>query len=576
MKTEIILDLTDVTAKKDSHLAIENSNQLTNLEDIRNGAGKPYATIEKNAFLLDGNKRILVEGLNQNIGYCSANLSNEAGMFENPIHLTINFDIYHTSAGITIVFGDDSYCNDLDITYWSDSKKVFESKYNPTSQIAYLDKNVVENYNKIEITFYSTNIPYRYLKIFDIIYGFEKVFSDAEIESANSDHSINILSSELRVSTLDFSIVDKSSNFNVVNPQGYYKDMQENQKVSVYEHLDDKKIFVGNFYLTEWSNPSVAKADFQAQDIIGVLDNYTYYGGLHKNVLAKTIIEKIMEIADITDYIIEDECADINISGYMPISTCREALQQILFIIGCACNTSGVESLRIYKPQNTVVDSFIEDNRKEVDTTEVELNQKITGIEFSLSNYALKEELKELAKGYLSGVTRVTFNKPIDPSSIVLTNCDLIEASYNYAIIVCNIDKEYKIHAFEYEETQTSMLIQRLTKENIKENILTVKENKLINSDNLTQIADRIFNLYNATYKTTVDIGGDTEQLGDFISVNTFNNFKLLGNITGISSDLKGGFKQNVTIDNAILKQGTTVYSYTGVYCGYVGIREGV
>lgn len=53
MKTEIILDLTDVTAKKDSNLTIENPNQVTNLEDIRNGTGNDYATMEKNAFLLD-------------------------------------------------------------------------------------------------------------------------------------------------------------------------------------------------------------------------------------------------------------------------------------------------------------------------------------------------------------------------------------------------------------------------------------------------------------------------------------------------------------------------------------------
>lgn len=503
-------------------------------------------------------------------------MSNNIGKFENPIHLVIDFDIYHTSAGITILFGDDSYCDDLDIIYWSDNEKIFEQKYYPQNQKAYLDKNVIENYNKIEIVFYSTNIPYRYLKILDIIYGFEKVFDDSEIESADSDHSINILSSELPVDTLDFSIIDKSSNFNVVNPQGYYKDMQENQKISVYEHLEDKTIFIGNFYLTGWSNPSVAKADFQAQDIVGVLDNYTFYGGLYKNTLAREIIEEIMQIVGINDYIIEEGCADINISGYIPICTCREALQQILFIIGAMCNTSGVESLKIYKPQKMRVKSFIEDNRKEVDTTNVELNQTITGIEFSLSNYTLKEELKEVSKGYLGGVTRITFTKPIEPTSVVLTNCNLIEVSYNYVIISSEIDKEYVIEAYEYEETQTNMLIQRLTKENIKESILTVQNNKLIDSSNITQISDRIFNLYNSTYKTVVDIGGDEERVGDFVSVNTFNDFKLLGNVTEMSIDLKNGFKQSITIDNAVLKQGTIEYPFTGIYCGYVGIREGV
>ena len=574
-RTEIKLDLTDVTAKKDSIISIENQNQVSNIDDVKKGISLNYATLEKNTFLLDGNERILSQDNYSNTGYCSVKMSNKDGRFEEPINLVLDFNSYHTSAGLTIIFGEESYCNDLYIKYYSDDKVIFESNYKPTSSNAYLDKNVIENYNKIEITFYSTNIPYRYLRILDIIYGFEKIFDEKEIENANTDHTINILSSELSVNTLDFSVIDRKSMFNVVNPQGYYKDIQENQKLSVYEYLDEKKIFIGNFYLTGWSNPSVAKADFQAQDIIGVLDNYTFYGGLYNNVTARTIIENIMETASINDFIIEEDCANVNISGYVPICTCREALQQILFIIGAVCNSSGVESIYIYKPQNAVVTSFIEDNRKEVDTTEVELHQTITGIEFSISNYTLKEELKELSKGYLSGVSRITFSKPIDPNSLVVTNCNLIEVSYNYAIVFCEIEKEYKLEAFEYEETQTSLLIQRLSKDNVKESVLKVNDIRLINMENITQIADRIFNLYNSTYKTTVDLRGENERVGDFVSVNTFNDARLLGNITQMSINLKDGFRQTITIDNAILKQGENEYYYVGqLITGEIGIRE--
>lgn len=576
-KTEIILDLTDVTAKKDSILSIDTVNQVSNLEDVIVGDSLDYATMEKNTFLLDGNERILSKEDYSKTGYCSKDISDENGNFETPIKLTIEFEGYHTSAGITIVFGDDSYCNNLDIKYYTDDEIIFENRYEPTSQNGYLAKNVIENYNKIEIIFYSTNIPYRYLKILDIIYGFEKVFNNEYIEDASTDHSINILSSELEINTLNFSVVDKESAFNIVNPQGYYKDMQENQKVSVYEYLNEKKIFIGNFYLTGWSNPSVAKADFEAHDLLGVLESYTFNGGMYSNKLSGDLIKEILNSANIDEYEIGSELLEIEINGYMPIGTCRSALQQVLFTIGAVCNTSGVETLKIYTPQKQRVSSFIEDTRKQIDTTKVELNQKISGIDFNLYSYDLKNELSEISKGYLDGVNKIQFMQPIEPMSIVSTNCTVIEVGYNYAIINSTLDNQYKLEANVYEETQTSKLIQRVTKENIKESILTIQDIKLINMNNIISIAERIFNHYNSTYKTTLDIGGNEERVGDFISVNTFNDYKLLGNITEIAIDLTGGFKQSVTIDNAILKQGTIEYSYTGnIYTGLVGIKEGV
>ena len=36
-RTEIKLDLTDVTAKKDSIISIENQNQVSNIDDVRQG-----------------------------------------------------------------------------------------------------------------------------------------------------------------------------------------------------------------------------------------------------------------------------------------------------------------------------------------------------------------------------------------------------------------------------------------------------------------------------------------------------------------------------------------------------------
>lgn len=571
--TKIVLDLVDTLALDDAKVSPSEINEVSNLEDLKDKVTN-YATLEKNTFILDGNQRILDEYIET--GYSSEQVSEENCMFKIPITLTIDFEkYYHTSAGITLIFGEDGYCNYLNAKYYSDDILLVDKDYYPTSSNAYLDFNVIENYNKIELTFYSMNLPYRFLKIKEIIYGIIKEFTDDDLSSGSTSHEVSVLSSELPINTLSFALIDEISDFNIVNPRGYYLDMQENQKVSVYQTLQGKDKFIGSFYLTKWSNSSTSQAEFEAQDIIGVLDNYTFNGGLYTDKNSGELISEILNIANIETYKIEDGLDTLSITGLIKISTCREALQQVLFAIGGICNTFGEETLRIHKTQNEIVKSAIENERKILESTSVELNEKISGLQITMHNFSLDStELKEISKGILDGTNKIEFNNPIQPSSIVATNCTVVEVDYNYAIITSSIDSEYILQAYEYVESKNVKTIQKVTKENLKENLATV-DSYLINTNNITSIAERLFNFYNASYKTTVEVVGGNEVPSDCVSVNTFDNNRLIGNVSSISYDLTGGFFGTFEIDNARLKEGYDEAYFSGqIYSNEESIRE--
>lgn len=578
VRTKMILDLIDLKAKGDSNIYSFEYNEISNPNELKKEFNPiNYATLEKNLFVLDGSKELLKkddfgDAINENVGFCSLSTSSDIdGYFSMPVNLEIEFSGYHTSAGITLDFGCEAYSDLLDIEYYRDDKLIYFNTYKPASNKAYLEVNTVENYNKIHLTFYKMNLGNRFLKIQGITYGFQKIFTSKDLMNANSNHEINILSSELSVNTLNFSVIDQEEKFNIVNPRGYYKDMQENQKVSVYEETDNSLKLIGNFYLTDWSNSSVAQADFEAQDLIGVLDNYKFYGGMYQKVKAGKLIDDIFGTIGVNDYVIDEELYKADITGYMPIMTCKEALQWILFKIGGVCSTDAVETAKIYKPKKYIVESKIEDERKILDSTKVELNEKVTGVEFAIYTYLVDtSEEKEIANGLLDGVNRIEFEEPVVAISISGHNCTVLERSYNYAIIECNSEEPFKLFAYKYIESKINITVSKKTKWDLKENIVSIDDVKIINKSDVDEIAERILEYYNGTYNTTIDALLEDEIVGKCISINTFNNNRLIGNITEIDRDLTTGNIATLKIDNAILKEGYTEY----YLCGY-GIYAG-
>jgi hypothetical protein len=217
----ISFGLVDVTAKQDSILTITDKQDFVNLDDLKEDdlVETKYGTCEKNQFALDGTFELMPDEL-QSMGLWSNSMSGEDGTFETPPVLNIDFTEPHSSMGLTFTFSKaNDYCNHLNIKYYdADDNLILAQDFRPDNYF-YVASSIIENYQRIVITFYSTNNPYRYLKLYSILYGADKIFDKDSLMSANLLEEVDLLSSELNINTLDFKVYSENDEFNIINPK---------------------------------------------------------------------------------------------------------------------------------------------------------------------------------------------------------------------------------------------------------------------------------------------------------------------------------------------------------------------
>lgn len=559
--TKILFGLYDLTAKNDSKLEIEDKKSFSNLYDLKNDTVTElkYATLEKNYFTLDGTKKLLSESSYNGIGLCTNSMSDENRNFEiNPV-LTINFTKYHSSNGITFYFSEDNYCNDLNIKFYRDNELLKDIDFQPDSNI-YFCSEIVQRYNKLIIIFKKTNNPYRYVKLINIVYGQNKIFEPSEIMSANILEEIDLLSNEISINTLDFSIFSKDESFNMLNPKGLFKLLQTRQMFKAYEVDGENEIDMGTFYLDEWKNETEAISNMKAIDLIGIMDKTTFYGGIYFDKPILDILDEIFTSAniDLEQYLeISEELANIKLSGYIPICTHREALQQVIFPIGAVADCSRSEKIKIYKINNYSECKEIDYKRKRQDSETVELSEIVTGVQVTAHEYTYNNSasIEELYNSELEiGEYLITFSEPV--YNISVTNGNLKEYTCNYAKIEVSSKSTVIINGYKYFHTTQvyESRIQGLV-DSDKENILQVTNATLINKEIAQEISDRILTYYQNSYNLSVDFRIKTETLGDTAVVDTLYNQKLKGVINKLDIDLTGGFIGSTTINGALYQE---------------------
>ncbi len=431
-KASIQFGLIDVTAKEDSSLVANNRQNFVDLNDLKKDDLEEikYGTLEKNQFALDGSFELMPENL-ENMCWWSNEMSNENGQFVTPLILEISFTKVHSSLGMTLIFSEtNDYCNFLNIKYYDANNELISDKDFHPDNYKFICNNIIENYKRIVITFYSTNNPCRYLKLYKIFYGADKVFEGENLISANILEEVDLLSSEISINTLDFTVHSDDDEFNLINPNGVYKVLQKKQKFKVTEKLikQNKNIEMGTFYLDEWSNEKDKIMKFKAIDLIGVIDKTTFYGGMYKDITANEVVKEIMISAGTEDdYEIQEELKNIKLTGYIPICSHRAALQQVAFAIGAVVDCSRSDKIKIYSLSSITTKKEINKGNRFEGTRQTSQMEIVTGISMTLHNYEKYdvpqyendwdinlEDFEELCSYTITeyGIHILTFNEP--------------------------------------------------------------------------------------------------------------------------------------------------------------------
>lgn len=498
--------------------------------------------------LLDGTYETLPDNAdNIDIGLWSIQLSDSNGYFSSPITLTLTSNEQYASQGFTFAFDtyNEIFCNDLNITWYRNNLQIATADFMPDNAY-YFCQNKVENFDSVTITFKRINMPYNRLKLAVIHYGYTTFFYGDELKNVRVMQQIDPISSELAINTADFILASK---------RNIDYSFQTKQSLLIY--------FNGELKASVFVKKSTRKAkrlwNVKSEDYIGLMDNIPYYGGIYTNKNAVELLTDIFTVAKVP-YSIDDVFLNDTVTGYIPFTTCREALMQVAFAIQAVVDTSNSDVVKVFKLEQEVkqtipLNRIIQGQNFVNDIT-------VTSIRLTAHSFKPITETTEVYNSEQSGTGTnifVSFSEPLHDLSIV--NGIIVSYGTNYAVI--NADVECVLSGRKYEHTtQTKIKANPIVLNNEKENVISIKDATLVSSSNIDSVLE---NCYNWLVKTdTINlkiVEGRHEVNGSIVSdmpVNLGENIntetEYLGVLSGRLISQSFNLNGNIIVKEAVIK----------------------
>lgn len=484
---------------KENFIATSSDNEFDTLTQLNqyNLNFKNYVNpCEQYSLLLDGNALAFPSEVdNINVGMWSKQISNDDGIFSDPIILTLQSEGQYSSQGFTFTFDtyNNIYATRLNIQWLRNTDdgivRLAEQEFYPDNA-SYFCQKQVENYNKVIITFYSINMPCNRLKIRIVDYGYGTIFYGKELRNTRISNALDPISSQLSINTADITIDSKSD---------IVYSFQTRQPLSVY--------FNGELKTTTFVKTSKRKSqniwDVQCEDYIGLMESIPFYGGMYYDEYAADIIKDIFDTAKIP-YSISNIFNDKKVTGYIPFTNCREALRQVVFAIAGAVKTWNSEIVQIIKLNNeleqTLPSTRIMQGQSYTD------EDTVTEVNISYHRYNPINEVIEAYNASEDGIgdeILIKFSEPLH--NLQIENGEILSSGVNYAII--NANNNCILSGSKYEHIiQTKRKKNNVVLASDIERVMSVSNATLVSSDNVDSILDNCFSWLTKTGSTSLKI----------------------------------------------------------------------
>lgn len=446
-------DLSDVKAASDAELTPTAQKSFANidllLEDIQ---FYNQMTLEHNYCVLDGNQDEF-DNSPDNVAYFSDEMSDENGEFNVNPTLVIEFTATHSSVGLTFRFVE-TYPSRMKIQWYQDSTLIYQNDYDVT-ELEQIIIQPVQNYNKIVVTFLKTAIPYRYIKMSFLRFGVLLHWNESNVKSAKLVQQHDIISKQLPINTLTFDIVDTKGDTNIGNSSGIQQFFQKSQAMFPYEIINGNTTPLGRYYLDTFSNEKVI-TKINAVSIIGLLDEVQFEDGeMYDGETAKNVIDAIMGVAGIEDYDIDATTQAQLLYGTITPTSCRNALQQVLFACGSIIDVTDVENIHIKKMSSSIIGNITKETKF---TTKVTKTSYVSGVKVKYNQYSVDEQNtgRSLTKGtYPAGTHKIVYNDP--HINYAIDTGTITDSSLYYVIFELEEESEIEITADSYAKVENSI-----------------------------------------------------------------------------------------------------------------------
>lgn len=544
-------------------------SDLDNIKEATIPQSKNYATLEKNFWLLNDSQPIYgSEELEQT--YVSSYMSDKNCLFSNKACITLTSSVYLTTLGLTMVFDsiDKNYAKKLKVKAYRDSTMIMDKDYTLSSysdRLIFADNEELVRWNKIEIYFIESSLPYRRIRVNQLLFGIMETYTDENLISAESKEKTTMINSELPTHTFKFTIDNMNKLFDPDNPQGWYRYILQQQPIS-YEwgyQLDDgtiEWILGGKMLLTGSVEVGENQVSFSTTSLINYLTK-VYKKGVY-NSSGRSLYDLAVDVLedsniDSSQYNLWSGLKSIKTDAPLPKLEARQLLQIIATTGNCILFTNRENVINI-QPFNYVLNpdgmsyDFITSNP--VVKVQSELHNTIIYI----NHYSKEDNVSELFKNESLEITgtktiEIEYDLATDISATI-TGGTIVSANYygRYAMLkITNTGEDtisLKVSGKKINNSQTIDSKQfNDDGENIeyKNDLIT----QMVESSKETKLKDFIGNWYNNrniySFENRGDIVKDTREI---IPIETDFSNSLIGYLVENNINYDGAWSGNSVV----------------------------
>lgn len=544
-------------------------SDLDNIKETTIPQSKNYATLEKNFWLLNDSQPIYgSEELEQT--YVSSYMSDKNCLFSDKACITLTSSVYLTTLGLTMIFDsiDKNYAKKLKVKAYRDSTMIMDKDYTLSSysdRLIFADNEELVRWNKIEIYFIESSLPYRRIRVNQLLFGIMETYTDENLISAESKEKTTMINSELPTHTFKFTIDNMNKLFNPDNPQGWYRYILQQQPIS-YEwgyQLDDgtiEWILGGKMLLTGSVEVGENQVSFSTTSLINYLTK-VYKKGVY-NSSGRSLYDLAVDVLedsniDSSQYNLWSGLKSIKTDAPLPKLEARQLLQIIATTGNCILFTNRENVINI-QPFNYVLNpdgmsyDFITSNP--VVKVQSELHNTIIYI----NHYSKEDNVSELFKNESLEITgtktiEIEYDLATDISATI-TGGTIVNANYygRYAILkITNTGEDtisLKVSGKKINNSQTIDSKQfNDDGENIeyKNDLIT----QMVENSKETKLKDFIGNWYNNrniySFENRGDIVKDTREI---IPIETDFSNSLIGYLVENNIKYDGAWSGNSVV----------------------------
>jgi hypothetical protein len=411
----------------------------------------PYATLERNLWVLDGSKKILPTTDFVDTSYVGNVLSNNDCTFtSNPVvELTFPRVFYSYLPGLIIIWdmahGD--YAVDFKITLYKEGAKGSEKLVTGNDTTRTVVDMDINEYDKIVVEILKWSLPRRRARIARIHLGQSITYGKRDLFGTfTHTQEVDPLSAKMPKMSLKFSVNNVDDSYNPYNQAGISKYLVERQEIQVrygYKIGSDVEWIPGGmFYLSGWDAPQNGLyANFEARDILEFM-NGIFMKGVYRpsGVSLKDLAEEVLFDAGLPEredgqppWKLHESLNDIYTVAPLPLVRHSECLQMIANAAGCVMYVDREGFLRI-EPAPTSMTDYRVDNFNSYKRPEVALTKPLKQVDVSYYSFVVDAEVKEIYKGQLSvsgtETIQITYSNPAVEAVATVEGGTLVSATY--------------------------------------------------------------------------------------------------------------------------------------------------